>query len=198
MTMQGSQYPDPGQPARDEHTPEASGSPYPPQLYPEPTSAGKSKAPWVVAGVLAAALVVMGVLLTQKGDVEGDQAAQPTVTETATSAPNAPPEEAPQPAQPPAVTVTQRVEVAAEAPRAQLDEVPPRTYWRIASKSSNTSTSFAENVSVAYNNSGLNGTPGSLYDIYSPATGLTYSMRCTGGSAPTCMGGNNARVTLGK
>ena len=59
------------------------------------------------------------------------------------------------------------------------------------SANSVTTCAFAENVKNAYETA--NGTPGRL-DVYSPATGKTYSMSCSGGSPTVCTGGNNAAV----
>lgn len=52
----------------------------------------------------------------------------------------------------------------------------------------NTSCPFAKNVRAAF--------PGSdaSFDVYSPVTGETYSMRCTTASPHVCTGGNNASV----
>jgi hypothetical protein len=53
----------------------------------------------------------------------------------------------------------------------------------------NTSCPFAENVHAEYDRSG----PGWI-NVYSPVTGRTYSMYCTGGSPHVCTGGNDAAV----
>jgi Glucodextranase, domain B len=53
----------------------------------------------------------------------------------------------------------------------------------------NTSCGFAENVRAEYSGNG----PGWL-SVYSPATGRTYNMFCTGSSPHVCTGGNNAAV----
>jgi tRNA A-37 threonylcarbamoyl transferase component Bud32 len=55
----------------------------------------------------------------------------------------------------------------------------------------NTTCGFAANVETAYDQS----SGGDTYvSATSPATGLTYSMHCTGGSPHVCTGGNNASV----
>lgn len=54
----------------------------------------------------------------------------------------------------------------------------------------NTSCGFAANVRDAYYSSGGD----SVVDAYSPATGRTYTMQCSGGSPHVCTGGNNASV----
>ena len=53
-----------------------------------------------------------------------------------------------------------------------------------------TSCPFAENVESAWAASGA----ASYITVYSPVTGLDYTMYCTGASAITCTGGNNALV----
>jgi hypothetical protein len=52
-----------------------------------------------------------------------------------------------------------------------------------------TSCPFAENVRSAYESSGSG-----ILDVYSPTTGQTYRMYCTGGSPHVCTGGNGASV----
>ena len=53
----------------------------------------------------------------------------------------------------------------------------------------NTTCGFAENVRAEY----LRGGPGWI-NVFSPATGRTYDMYCTGSSPHVCTGGNNAAV----
>jgi Glucodextranase, domain B len=53
----------------------------------------------------------------------------------------------------------------------------------------NTSCGFAANVQDEYHRSG----PGWI-NVYSPVTGRTYDMYCTGSSPHVCTGGNNAAV----
>jgi serine/threonine protein kinase len=55
-----------------------------------------------------------------------------------------------------------------------------------------TTCPFAFNVQEAYENSGHSST----ISAYSPVTGLTYSMRCTGRNPTACRGGNEASVYL--
>jgi serine/threonine protein kinase len=55
----------------------------------------------------------------------------------------------------------------------------------------NTTCGFAHNVELAYDQSSGGGTD---VTASSPATGLTYTMHCTGGSPHVCTGGNNASV----
>jgi hypothetical protein len=55
----------------------------------------------------------------------------------------------------------------------------------------NTSCAFADRVQRAFKASG----PGPV-EAYSPTTGRTYTMNCTGGSPHVCTGGNNASVYI--
>lgn len=56
----------------------------------------------------------------------------------------------------------------------------------------NTSCQFALNTAEAYHAYGTGSDP---FDVYSPATGLTYSMVCTVAGS-VCQGGNDALVYL--
>lgn len=60
------------------------------------------------------------------------------------------------------------------------------------SVNSATSCAFAQNVASAYAENG--GDP--ILDVYSPKTGQTYRMTCSGGYPNVCTGGNNAQVTI--
>lgn len=55
-----------------------------------------------------------------------------------------------------------------------------------------TSCPFAQNVADAYRGSG----GASSIDVYSPVTGTTYTMSCSGGVPVTCSGGNGAVVSI--
>jgi hypothetical protein len=57
---------------------------------------------------------------------------------------------------------------------------------------SDTSCGFAMNTAEAYHAYGNGSHP---FDVYSPATGQTYSMTCTNAGS-VCQGGNNALVYL--
>lgn len=64
-----------------------------------------------------------------------------------------------------------------------------------AAGSSQTSCAFAASVRSTYLGEGGGG--GSmLIDAYSPVTGSTYTMSCSGGAVVTCSGGNNAVVYI--
>ena len=58
-----------------------------------------------------------------------------------------------------------------------------------------TSCPFAISVRDAYFATARPGEP-AMVDAYSPVTGQSYEMRCTGGEVITCRGGNNAVVYL--
>ena len=58
-----------------------------------------------------------------------------------------------------------------------------------------TSCPFATAVRDAYVNSARLGEAATI-DAYSPVTGRSYEMRCTGGEVITCRGGNNAVVYI--
>lgn len=61
----------------------------------------------------------------------------------------------------------------------------------VFARSGSTSCSFALNVASDYYSSGSN-----RFQSFSPATGQTYTMTCSGGSPVVCTGGNNAAVYL--
>lgn len=58
-----------------------------------------------------------------------------------------------------------------------------------------TSCPFANSVRDAYLDTARPGESATV-DAYSPVTGQSYQMRCTGGDVVTCRGGNNAVVYL--
>jgi hypothetical protein len=72
---------------------------------------------------------------------------------------------------------------------------PPSIAWKSCggdlSVGPNTSCPFARNVERAYGQS-MGGHTQVI--AYSPVTGLTYTMNCTGGSPHVCRGGKNASV----
>jgi hypothetical protein len=55
-----------------------------------------------------------------------------------------------------------------------------------------TSCPFAANVADSYRSSG----GASIIDVYSPVTGRTYTMNCSGGVPVACSGGNGAAVYI--
>ena len=56
----------------------------------------------------------------------------------------------------------------------------------------NTSCPFAQNVATEFHSSG----GATQIHVYSPVTGLTYTMSCTPGQPNICRGGNNASVAF--
>lgn len=68
-------------------------------------------------------------------------------------------------------------------------------YSRSAVGSSVTSCDFAVSVRSSYLGAGGNGGP-MVVTAYSPVTGISYTMSCTGGTVVTCSGGNNAVVHI--
>ncbi len=69
------------------------------------------------------------------------------------------------------------------------------SYYPATSK---TSSGFASNVYTAFmNNWVAGGGTGATLSVYSPATGGTYTMYCSGSSSRvSCSGGDNARVVI--
>jgi hypothetical protein len=56
---------------------------------------------------------------------------------------------------------------------------------------------FAANVFEAFQQAyERTGTADMTVNAYSPATGITYRMTCSGGETVYCTGGNNARVKI--
>jgi hypothetical protein len=95
-----------------------------------------------------------------------------------------------------------RVVVASGVAAAMLATAPPaaaNTYCGESSRgiavyagNSQTSCGFALNVAEAYASYGNGSQP---FSVSSPATGLSYTMTCTGAGS-VCQGGNNAVVYL--
>ena len=69
------------------------------------------------------------------------------------------------------------------------------SYYAATNKTSN---SFAGNVYTAFMNNWIaGGGTGATLSVYSPVTGGTYTMYCSGSSSSvTCSGGDNARVVI--
>lgn len=108
-------------------------------------------------------------------------------TETATAEREVSPAEPVAPAQAPRVSRPSGAYECADTGGGQ--------YSRVAVGSSVTSCEFAVAVRSSYLSSG--GSGGSMVvRAYSPVTGRTYTMSCSGGSVVTCTGGNNAVVHI--
>lgn len=152
------------------------GQPYP-GSFPQPERRGGPNM-WLLAlvGVLLAALV--GVLAFLGGSGAFSRTSEPvtsTVVETHTLP--KPSGQAPSPAPAPAQK--------------------KRTYSNYAPDSSVTSAGFAANVFEAFQEAyGRTGSADVTVSAYSPATGKTYRMTCSGAETVHCTGGNNARVKI--
>ena len=152
------------------------GQPYP-GSFPQPERRGGPNM-WLLAlvGVLLAALV--GVLAFLGGSGAFSRTSEPvtsTVVETHTLPKSS--GQAPAPAPAPAQK--------------------KRTYSNYAPDSSVTSAGFAANVFEAFQEAyGRTGSADVTVSAYSPATGKTYRMTCSGAETVHCTGGNNARVKI--
>ena len=131
--------------------------------------------PWlyVVAALLLAAVV--GVLAFMGGSGAFNRSSEP-VTST---------------------VVETRTLPKSEAPAQPSKEPAKRTYSNFAPDTDVTTGGFAANVYEAFQESyGRTGTTDMTVSVYSPATGITYRMTCSGGETVYCTGGNNARVKI--
>lgn len=172
---------------------------YPPQQYQAPAYAqsqypypqqpqqasGKSATPWIIAlaGVLLAALV--GVLAYMGGTgafnrSSGESQEPVVVTEVETQ------------------TLKEQAPAQQQAPEPAPAPEPARySYGNYSAASSKTSGPFAANVYSAFVDAyNSTGTPNVTVNVYSPVTGYTYTMSCSGGNTVYCSGGNNARVRI--
>ena len=121
-----------------------------------------------------------------------------TVSETVTAAPEteAEPETATGPEQ-----TAPRSEPDPPAPGApppasrECVDTGPGSYSAAAAGNSVTSCEFARVVWIEYMNTGSRGGPATL-TAFSPVTGVTYTMNCSGGAVVTCRGGNDAVVHI--
>lgn len=175
------QFPSQGYPPQQYQAPAYAQSPYP---YPQQMT-GKNATPWVIAlaGVLLAALV--GVLAYMGGaglfSRGGGGSQEPVVvTEVETQ------------------TLNQQPPAQQQAPAPEPAPAPARySYGNYSAASSRTSGPFAANVYSAFVDAyNSTGSPNVTVDVYSPVTGNTYTMSCSGGSTVYCTGGNNARVRI--
>lgn len=98
--------------------------------------------------------------------------------------------------------VTSTVVETHTLPRSEASEQPSkgptkRTYSHYAPATDVTTAGFATNVYEAFQESyGRTGTADMTVSVYSPATGITYRMTCSGGETVYCTGGKNARVKI--
>ena len=95
-------------------------------------------------------------------------------------------------------TLNQQVPAQQQAPAPEPAPAPARySYGNYSAASSKTSGPFAANVYSAFVDAyNSTGSPNVTVDVYSPVTGNTYTMSCSGGSTVYCTGGNNARVRI--
>ncbi len=92
-----------------------------------------------------------------------------------------------------AAPVQQQAPAPAQAPAPEAN----RAYSNYRADTSVTSSSFAANVYSVFTDAyASSGNPNQTISVYSPVTGQTYTMRCSGSSYVTCRGGNNAVVSI--
>lgn len=142
--------------------------------YQQPEKRG-GPSPWlyVLGALLLAALV--GVLAFMGGSGAFNRSSEP-VTST---------------------VVETRTLPRSEAPEQPSKEPAKRTYSNYAPDTDVTTAGFATNVYEAFQESyGRTGTADMTVSVYSPATGITYRMTCSGGETVYCTGGKNARVKI--
>ena len=154
------------------------GQPYP-GSFPQPEKRGGPNV-WLLAlvGVLLAALV--GVLAFLGGSGAFSRTSEP-VTSTVVETHTLPKSSGQAPAPAPAPAPAQK----------------KRTYSNYTPDSSVTSAGFAANVFEAFQEAyGRTGSADVTVSAYSPATGKTYRMTCSGAETVHCTGGNNARVKI--
>lgn len=152
------------------------------QPQPQPTDSGKGPNGWLVALIVLLLLALAGAAFWLYNTGALQKSSEPTtstVVETRTM------ESQPQQQQQPA---------PAPAP---AKEPAKYSYSRYAPNTSVTSDGFAANVYYAFLEAyATAGTPDVTVTAYSPATGSTYKMSCSGGATVYCSGGNNAQVKI--
>lgn len=119
------------------------------------------------------------------GDPTPDQTADPTPTAPPTTEP--PPSPPPPPPPPAAFPAGARPCAASTG--------PVGGFASSAAGNDVTSCPFAEEVRKSYGANPVRNAP-VVIPAYSPVTGVTYEMRCTGERLVSCTGGNNAVVYL--
>lgn len=170
--------------------------PIPPGGYAPPPpkqgmSAGLAVALTLMAVVIVGLIAAVGFLVVP--GLTGSSAAPTTstVVATATAAPSAaasePSQEQVQPARP--------AQASAPAGSYQCSDSGGGALSRSAVGSSVTSCEFAISVRSTYLSQGGSG-ESRVVRAYSPVTGRTYTMSCSGGDVVTCTGGNNAVVYI--
>jgi hypothetical protein len=139
----------------------------------------------VLVGALAACGSTTVPSIVPRSAVTATATPTPTVTVTPTPTPAVTVTATPTPT----VTKTKTV-VVAPARTAYTPAAPALTNCGGVFAGPNTSCPFAVNVEQAWLTSGSTGT----FSVYSPVTGLSYVMNCSGYGPVVCTGGNNALV----
>lgn len=161
---------------------------YPPQYqpqyqqqfapYPQPQQRGPNG--WLIGLIVLLVAGLVGTLAYLAGTGTFTRSSEPatsTVVETQTL-PRQPQQQAP------------AQESARRAPA-------PRGYSSYAADTFVTSGAFAANVFEAFTNAYKDtGKTSVTVNVYSPTTGKTYTMSCSGEATVYCSGGNNARVKI--
>lgn len=154
---------------------------YPQQFgaYQQPQRRGPSG--WLIALIVLLVASLVGVLAYLAGTGTFTRSSEPvtsTVVETQTLPRQ--PQQQPAPAQEPSRNTPAK-----------------RTYTSYAADTSVTSGAFASNVFDAFVGAYKDtGRTNVTVNVYSPTTGKTYSMSCSGDATVYCSGGNNARVKI--
>ena len=148
---------------------------YPTSYQPEQPEKRGGPSPWLyVLGALLLAAIV-GVLAFMGGSGAFNRSSEP-VTST---------------------VVETRTLPRSEAPEQPSKEPTKRTYSHYAPATDVTTDGFAANVFDAFQQAyGRTGTADMTVNAYSPTTGITYRMTCSGGETVYCTGGKNARVKI--
>ncbi|MGZ4561822.1 MAG: hypothetical protein ACXVXJ_12795 [Mycobacteriaceae bacterium] len=166
------------------------GGGYPPPPPPAPRPKGWV---WAVIGVLATALIaviVFFLVVYQYGDNSNNQA---DTTSTATATPTT--TEAGRTTTGGGRTTTDpgTQTNAPGAGRCPTVYGPSGDYSHSATGTNVTTCEFAEEVRVEYGRVQPGGGP-AVISVFSPVTGRTYTMSCSGANPVICTGGNNAVV----
>ncbi|WP_313566946.1 zinc ribbon domain-containing protein [Mobilicoccus sp.] len=199
------------------HEPLGTTGPYGAVIPEYAAPASRRPATWLLLGVAGLALLAGGFFGARVLTAEDEAtAAAPAPTASAPTPPSAPSEAVATPTAMPTEAMTAPPTV--EAPEAAPPAPPGRpgegagssyrlyhteqgfggVFSRAATLTRTTTAPFMANVARAYAESGANGESITLVGVYSPVTGLSYSMTCTRRStgAVVCVGGNNAEVLL--
>lgn len=198
-----------GQPSGPRHSPATSEfGPVPPHQYPNQYQQGYGPPPPGKQGMSTALVVVLTVVIVVLiglivaaaflvvprflGSSAGPETSTVSVTATApadTGGSDAGAEAVPtvQPARP--------AQGSRPAGAYECTSVGSGPYDSVAVGSSVTSCEFAESVWSQYVRTGTLGQSKTVR-AYSPVTGMSYTMSCSGGAVVTCTGGNNAVVHI--